>query len=934
MEFEQIFINHMENPVGYEFNDLFINCQIKANSYSNELLKRLKITNSKKEIFSTDWEPANDLSFQPDLQLQSKTRYQVFVELKDKDRIYKKEAFFETGLMTGFKNSQWIGSSDEGIHGIQAIKEINATSKVKKARLYVTGLGLYEVYIDNQKVGDEYLAPGFTNYSYYTQIATLDVTKYLKTSGTHLLKISLGDGWYKGKLGIKEHGGKENQYGNALMTNAELDLEDDIGRLQVIGTDETWKIQTSEITHSGIYYGEDLDETMTPKTLSLKVFEQPSKHLKDRLSLPIKAHEIFRPKKIVTPAGNLVLDFGQNMAGWIEFENDLPKGTKVEIQYGEILQNGELYRENLRSARASFTYVSNGIKHLVRPHFTYFGFRYAKVNGLSNDYDVTNFKAVALYSDMNQIGDIQTDNGLVNQLFSNIQWGQKSNFIDVPTDCPQRDERLGWTGDAAIFAKTASYNMNTAQFNKKFAYDIAVEQSQRQGEVPLYVPNVDGDDGGKAVWGDVATIIPWITYQRYKDTTTLKQNFGAMMSWVDWIHDYAKKTKNEFLWLDSDQLGDWLALDTEDIFHLKGKTPDDLIASAYYYQSTLIVSKTAQVLNAKREFDYYRLLANKIRESFINEFFTASGRLITDTQTALALCLHLNLYPKKFKEQLVSKFIERIEKDKNHLTTGFVGTPVLLPALTENNQHDLAVQIFLNDDYPSWLNEVKLGATTIWERWNSVQENGTISENGMNSLNHYSSGAVMQWSYEYLLGIQQKEQLIIAPRITPKFRKLAGYTDLNTGQLAISWKIEDRQGSQVSLKIDIPYDNPAKIILPNTKEWKDNGIVHQNGDVLAPGHHEITYQPTVAFINTYSVHTALKNFNDEKINNKLRELVPFWNFIELPGNFDHFKEFSLLQLSNEMKGIGFSPLTHEQIKKIDAYFREYSKNKIMEKDDK
>ncbi len=924
----------MENPIGYEFNDLFINCQIKANNYSNDLLKRLKITDSKKEIFATDWEPADDLSFQPDFQLQSKTRYQVFIEIKDKKQIYKKQAFFETGLMTGFNNSQWIGSSDESIHGIQAIKEINLTSKVKKARLYITGLGLYEVYIDNQKVGDEYLAPGFTNYSYYTQIATLDVTKYLKTPGTHVLKISLGDGWYKGKLGIKEHGGKENQYGSALMTNAELDLEDDIGVFRIIGTDETWKIQTSEITHSGIYYGEDLDETIIPKTLPLKVFERPSKHLKDRLSLPIKAHKIFHPKKIVTPAGNLVLDFGQNMAGWIEFENDLPKGTKVEFQYGEILQNGELYRENLRSARASFTYVSNGIKHLVRPHFTYFGFRYAKVNGLSSDYNIANFKAVALYSDMNQIGNIKTDNQLVNQLFSNIQWGQKSNFIDVPTDCPQRDERLGWTGDAAIFAKTASYNMNTAQFNKKYVYDIAVEQSQRQGEVPLYVPNVDGDDGGKAVWGDAATIIPWITYQRYKDTTILKQNFGAMMSWVDWIHDYAKKTRNEFLWLDSDQLGDWLALDTEDIFHLKGKTPDDLIASAYYYQSTLIVSKTAQVLNAKRESDYYRLLANKIRESFINEFFTTSGRLITDTQTALALCLHLNLYPKKFKKYLVNKFVARIEKDKNHLTTGFVGTPVLLPALTENNQHDLAVQIFLNEDYPGWLNEVKLGATTIWERWNSVQENGTISENGMNSLNHYSSGAVMQWAYEYLLGIQQEEQLTIAPRITPKFRELSGYTDLNTGQLAITWRIENRQGSQVSLKIDIPYDNPAKVILPNTKEWKDNGAVHQNGDILAPGHHEITYQPLVAFINTYSVHTALKNFNDKKIVNKLRELVPFWSFIELPGNFDHFKEFSLLQLSNEMKGIGFSPMTQEQIEKINAYFREYSKNKIMEKDDK
>ncbi|AUI71116.1 family 78 glycoside hydrolase catalytic domain [Companilactobacillus alimentarius] len=933
MEFKQIYINHMKNPIGFEFDNLFINCEVTANNYPKNLEKRLIITHSDKSIYTTDWQLAKDLNFKPIFKLDSKTRYTVLVKLRSDEKVYSRKAYFETGLINGFHHSQWIGSDDTSIHGISLSKQFTLP-KIKQARLYISGLGLYEAYIDGQKVGDEYLAPGFTNYNYYVQIASHDVSSLLQDSGFHTLRIIVGDGWYKGKLGIKNHGGTANQYGNILMANAELDYVDDSKIHHSLGTDITWKTETSQITHSGIYYGEDLDETLSVKSLSTKEFKKPTKHLKDRLSLPIKEHETFYPKTVNTSDRSVVLDFGQNMAGWVTFENTLPKGTKVELQYGEILQKGMLYRDNLRSARATFTYVSDGKKHLIRPHFTYFGFRYVKLVGFPKDIDVNLFCAQALYSDMKQIGRIQTNNSSVNQLFSNIEWGQKSNFIDIPTDCPQRDERLGWTGDAAIFAKTASYNMDTYQFNKKFAFDIAVEQSFRDGKVPLYVPNVDGDDGGKAVWGDVATIVPWITYVRSHDSTILRQNFGAMMSWVDWIHDYAKSTKNEFLWLDSDQLGDWLALDTEDIMHLKGKTPDELIASAYYYQSVRIVAQTALILNAKREHEYYKLLAEKIKEAFIAEFYTASGRLITDTQTALALCLKLKLYPQGSQKRITQKLVGRIEKDQNHLTTGFVGTPALLPALSENGQNDLAVQIFLNDDYPSWLYEVKMGATTIWERWNSVMPDGSISDNGMNSLNHYSTGAVMQWAYEYLLGIKQGESLTIQPEITPKLRKMSGYTELDTGKLNIQWKLVDHQGSKVNLILDLPFANAAKVILPRTNAWIDNGVRHRNGDILSPGHHEISYNPKTNFIDTFNVHTALSQFIDNReITGALKQLVPFWDFIQLPGNIEHFKDYSILQLSREMKGIGFSPLTEEQLEKINQYFRTYAQSQIEEEDE-
>jgi len=920
----------MTNPIGFKMDDLFINCEISGEDYPTDLKKKLTITNEDQIIFTTDWEKAADLVFKPVFKLQSRTHYDIKIELKSGDKILSKTAFFETGLMNGFKSGNWIGSDDASIHGLNLSKEINLPQGVQTGRLYLSGLGLYEAYIDDVKVGDEYLAPGFTNYNYYSQIATHDVTDLLQTAGMHTLRISLGDGWYRGKLGIKEHGGKANQYGNALMAIAELYYTDNSGVEQRVSTDTTWQGTTSQINHSGIYYGEDLDEVSQNTKVTLKEFTQPTKHLIDRLSLPIKEHEVFPVvKKIITPSNGVVLDFGQNMAGWVTFENHLPKGTKVALEYGEIIQNGELYRGNLRSARATFTYVSDGSNHEVRPHFTYFGFRYVKLIGFPNGIDIKNFYAKALYSDMSEIGKITTDNKSINQLFSNILWGQKSNFMDIPTDCPQRDERLGWTGDAAIFSKTASYNMDTYQFNRKYAYDIAVEQSLNNGQVPLYVPAVDGDDGGKAVWSDVSTIIPWVTYERSGDESILRQNFGAMMSWVDWVHDYAKKTRNEFLWIDADQLGDWLALDTEDIMHLKGKTPDDLIASAYYYLSAKIVSKAAKALHANREHEYYQLLANKIKESFIAEFFTASGRLITDTQTALSLCLNLHLYPENGRSVLTDKLVERIEKDKNHLTTGFVGTSELLPALSQNNQTELATQIFLNDDYPSWLYQVKHGATTIWERWDSVQPDGSINDNGMNSLNHYSTGAVMAWGYEYLVGIKQNDILTIQPQITPKFRSVKGHTKLATGIVNVEWKIVNKEGTKVNLIIDIPYNNEAKVILPAANEWIANDEKHQNDDILPAGHYEISYQPINAFIDKFDIHTPLAKFyQDKKISNELAKLIPFWDFLNLPGNMDHFKDYSILQLSREMKGIGFTPLNKQQIEAINLAFTNYKKEQI------
>ena len=914
MKLVRIEVNHMETPIGFNLDNHLHLVGFLDGPVTSKLQRKLIIKAHDKEIVTFDWENADNLIFDFPINLTARTRYEVEMSVKNDREMSTATTYFETGQIDETLKGKWIGTEHKDLHSIILYKKFT-TKDVKKARLYISGLGLFEAYLDGNKIGNEFLTPGFTDYNYDLQIESYDLTTELLKSGEHTLAIMLGDGWYRGKLGLKVHGGQPNNYGDQLMAIADLRINDD---QQIIVTDKSWQVTTSPITHSGIYYGEDLDDNRQLNELANAIeLTSPTKHLVDRQSLPIQRHEQFSVKEIIkTPGGATVLDFGQNMAGWLEFKNTIPKGEKVSIEFGEIMLDGEFYRDNLRSARAQFTYVSDGKEKWVRPHFTYFGFRYVKLNDFEGEIDPNNFRAVALYSNMIETGEIITNNSDVNRLFENVKWGQKSNFIDIPTDCPQRDERLGWTGDAAIFSKTASYNMDTYQFLKKYAYDIAVEQSKNNGFVPLYVPAVDTKDGGKAVWSDAATIIPWIAYKRTGDLAILRQNIGAMMSWVDWIHDRAVSHGQEYLWLGDDQLGDWLALDTEDIMKLKGKTPDDLIASAYYYYSAKLVSQSAETLNMKHEKQYYGQLAKLIKHAFINHFFTKDGLSIADTQTGLALCLSFKLYPANAKDNLINKLVEKVEVNQNHLNTGFVGTPLLLPALTDNGQQDLALRLFLNTDFPSWLFEVKNGATTIWERWNSVDSEGHIAQNGMNSLNHYSSGAVMEWAYEDLLGLKQRgNDVIFKPMLTAKLNQISGQITLPTGLVKVAWNI--KSSKLIHLEMDVPYGSQLKLILPKHKQ--DIPTIFKNG------HYELDVEVINPIVEAFDVHTPLAEYKDQtNLTKKLSELVPFWGFLAMPGNMDHFAKYSLLQLSREMRGIGFKPFTQEDIEKINRLFKEYA----------
>ena len=422
MKLTTIEVNHMIKPLGFDFNNSLHIVGFLDQGTDQKLERKLVIKNNDKTIYQTNWEAANDLIYDISLSLKPRTKYYVIMSVRNKNEIVDKVTWFETALINENLKGNWIGTNFHKLHSVIFSKKFSV-EKANNARLYISALGLYEVYIDNKKVGDEYLTPGFTNYFRNIQIQTYDVTDFL-SSGNHVISILVGDGWYKGKLGLKTHGGQPNNYGADLFAIADLIITNKNGE-QIVTTDESWKVIKSPVTDSGIYYGEDYDDTISPKVLESAHLSQKTKGvLNDRLSLPVKKHEVFKVKKIIhTPNNSTVLDFGQNIAGWVEFKNNLPQGQKVTLEYGEILQDEEFYRDNLRSARAKFTYKSNGKSKWVRPHFTYFGFRYVKLDNFTKEINPDDFKAFALYSNMEETGNIKTDNKKVNRLFENIKWG-------------------------------------------------------------------------------------------------------------------------------------------------------------------------------------------------------------------------------------------------------------------------------------------------------------------------------------------------------------------------------------------------------------------------------------------------------------------------------------------------------------------------------
>lgn len=815
-------------------------------------------------------EEIDSVAFELPIELKTRTKYywRVTVWGENGDVATSEAAWFETAKMDELWSGKWITPDlDSKVHPILS-KGFSIEKTIKSARAYVCGLGLYEMNINGEKCGDEYLAPNFNAYNKWIQYQTYDITDTL-VQGENIIDIALGNGMYKGRFGFDSNfNSMESFYGDkfALLCEVVVDFKDCTSL--VINSDESWRARKNKVVASDIYDGEVLDSTFSDLTeYEVKEADLGYEKLKARLSLPVKIKERLKPTVIITPSGETVLDLGQNMVGWIEFKTKAPKGTKINLKYGEILQEGNFFRDNLRTAKAEYTYIANGEEAVVRPYFTFYGFRYVKINGWYGEINADDFTGCVLYSDMEVTGHIETSDPLVNRLFLNALWGQKGNFLDVPTDCPQRDERLGWTGDAQVFSGTACFNMDTFAFFSKYGYDLASEQADKEGMTPMYIPSVGNNGGGSSAWGDAATIIPWNVYVQYGDKKILQQQFESMKSWVDFIKRADDNSGSKGLWTTGFHFGDWLALDGKDPKFPTGATDIPFISSAYYCYSSMIVAKAAKVLGKQEISKEYEALSNKVKQAIRNEYFNENGSVKIDTQTAMILPLAMDLVPESSRERVASDLRERIKKDNNHLQTGFVGTPYLCKVLSENGCNDLAYTLLLNKDCPSWLYSVTMGATTIWERWNSVLPDGKISSEGMNSLNHYAYGSIAEWMYRYMLGINPVEDkpgfrhVKLTPKPDKRLKSAKGSYNSPVGLYESQWNINEE--GCLSFKFVIPFNSSASLVLPDAKLeninvngsiLKDSKLVSNQADEnvvieLTSGCYEFYYLPEISYIN-------------------------------------------------------------------------------------
>lgn len=830
-------VNHLVNPLGYRIEEPVFSWKVKEAVGKRQQAARILVSMKEdlsEPVLDTGWrEDLDSLGSRLDLSLAPYTRYYWTVQVRSdaNEESAGEGCWFETAKEKEPWEAKWIGSeSREKRHPVFS-KEICLSKEVKKARLYICGLGLYEAYLNGRKAGDELLTPYSNNYHAWLQYQTYDVTELLtqeslmqalserKTleQGTAKLEVHLGNGWYKGRFSYDDSTGK-GYYGDDWRLIAELQVTYTDGSSEVFGTDENWQMKWSNITDSNLYDGEHVDDTLPESEVSkVQLMDAPKAPLSARLSTPVKVREELPVTELIhTPAGETVLDLGQNIAGSFRLRVKEPEGTHIRLQFGEILQQGNFYRDNLRSAKAEYTYISDGKEHVLTPHFTFYGYRYVKVEGVSG-LKKEDFTGLVLYSELAQTGFLTTGNGLVNRLILNTQWGQKGNFLDVPTDCPQRDERMGWTGDAQVFSATACYQMDSYAFFRKYLYDMSTEQREGEGRVPEVVPSF-GHDNTSCAWGDAACVIPWNLYRFYGDKQILEEQYESMKAWVDYM---TRVDGDDNGWRRRFHFGDWLALDGPGgVDGVMGGTEVGFIASTYYRYSTQLLVKAARILGKEEEAARYEVLADKILHEIRQEYFSPLGRCCIDTQTGLLLTLRhgLSVNPQKTAEALVQKL-----KDNNGmLKTGFVGTPLLCEELTRIGRVDMAYDLLLNEEYPGWLYEVKLGATTIWERWNSVLSDGSISSTGMNSLNHYAYGSIVEWIYSRCAGILQDEtrpgfrHVIFCPEVNWELRAVDARYESASGTWKSSWKALDE--NHLEVRVTVPFGCSAELLLPLAPE--------------------------------------------------------------------------------------------------------------------
>lgn len=627
------------------------------------------------------------------------------------------------------------------------IRRFTTKEGVKSATLKITALGVYEASLNGKRIGDYILAPGWTTYKERLQYQEYDVTTLLEDENQ--LEVLVGKGWYRGRLpGWKTVSNQENYKKQPAGMIATLEILYHDGSSVSISSDESWSCKESKVRFSELYDGETFDASFdTEILLNVEEFDGPTNTLILQEGEEIREQEHILPARLITtPKGELVLDFGQIITGYVEIQVNADTHEVVELSHGEVLdKDGNFYNENYRGAKSKYIYICKGGLQSYKPKFTFYGFRYVRIDQFPkgvNNAKLENFKAIVIHSEMRRTGNITTSNPMLNKLYRNIIWGQKGNFVDVPTDCPQRDERLGWTGDAQVFIKTAALNFDVEKFFTKWLRDMASDQEENGG-IPHVIPDVLGEHSSSA-WADAVTICPWEIYMAYGNKKILENLYEAMTKWVNYITNH---TNDTYLWTGGTHYGDWLGLDAPSGSY-KGSTREDFIASAFYAYSTSLVIKAGKVLGM--DVSEYEHLYENIVKTFQLTY------PVYFTQTECILAAHFKLSPdcKATVDQLATMIIAAGVK----LQTGFVGTPYLLHVLSDYGYEELAYSLLLRDKYPSWLYPVTKGATTIWEHWDGIMENGDFWSANMNSFNHYAYGAVADWLYGVCAGIKPIEE--------------------------------------------------------------------------------------------------------------------------------------------------------------------------------
>ena len=837
-------VNHLLDPLGYSFGAPTFTWQVEEATGKQQAAARLIVARGrdlKDILLDTGFAALDSLGTVPQLTLAPRTRYYWAVTVRtdaDKEATSPVQ-WFETAKMDEPWQAQWI-TCDEAEPRFPVFRRALPLQKaVQSARLYICGLGLYEAYLNGERIGDEYLTPYCNDYREWIQYQTYDVTAALQKGGD--FRVLVGSGWYGSRFGL----GQDSKFPAWISSRRQLLAEFHVtymdGTTDVFGTEPGWTVTRSAITGGSIYDGEYADATLPGLPAEQAVAcEAPAAPLQARLSPPVRIQETLTVKELLhTPAGETVLDLGQNHAGIFRLRVALPRGTVVHLQFGELLQDGNFYRGNLRSALQEYRWVSDGQPTVLQPHFTFYGYRFVKVEGIPN-LKAEDYTGLVLYSDIPPIGHVQTGNVLVNRLILNAMWGQKSNFIDVPTDCPQRDERLGWTADAQVFCGTASYLTETYPFYRKYLHDMALEQATRNGKVPDVVPAVNWDDSC-SVWGDATCIIPWVLYVQSGDASILAEHYESMKSWLGYI---ATVDGNDCGWRKIFHFGDWLALDGHPegktgVEANKGGTDDGFIADVYYRNSVILTAKAACVLGHTADAEALTAQADALLARIRRDYYAADGHCRIRTQTAQVLTIFYALTDDV--SIAAADLAAMLAENGGKLTTGFVGAPLLCRVLSAQGKDKTAYDLLLNEEYPGWLYAVKLGATTIWERWNSVMPDGHVSSTGMNSMNHYSYGSIVEWLWRWAAGLQPVE---VAPGfrkavLTPRTDKRLGHLDAvcrtAAGTYESHWHY-DADGS-LHFAFTVPFGCEAALKLPNVPNDQ------HFPETLTAGHYEFAYTP-------------------------------------------------------------------------------------------